>query len=258
MTSVSVVIPALNEAATVADVVRAALADTPLEVLVIDADSTDATAVEAEKAGATVLNWRSILPIEPLTGKGESLWRGVAAAKGEIVVFVDADLSSFQPGMVTALAQPFENPGIHLVKADYVRTFGDNPTGGGRVTELTAKPLLRLLFPELSHIRQPLGGEYAIRRKTACALPFVAGYGVEAGLLIDVALRYGTEAIDQVDLGSRRHKHQPLAALGAMADVVAATILQRSGQAVPIIERDPLDSYFDLVGSAPEEYEEPC
>lgn len=243
MSTVSVVIPALNEAPTVAGVVRAALADEPHEVIVIDADSTDDTAVNAQAAGAKVLNWREVLPGVPTRpGKGESLWRGVAAARGEIVVFIDADLTSLRPGMIQALVAPFADPAIHLVKADYVRTYGAAPTGGGRVTELTAKPLLRLLFPELAHIRQPLGGEYAIRRETARALPFVSGYGVEAGLLIDVAAVHGVGAIAQVDLGTRCHDHQPLSALGAMAEVVAATILQRGGRDLPIAQRDPLDS----------------
>lgn len=241
MNSVSVVIPALNEAPTVAKVVEAALADNPLEVLVIDADSHDATAREAHAAGARVLNWREIIDAEPIPGKGESLWRGVAAASGDIVVFVDADLTSFRPGMVKQLAEPFNDEAIHLVKADYVRTFGDNTTGGGRVTELTAKPLLRLLFPELSHIRQPLGGEYAIRRSTARLLPFVAGYGVEVGLLVDVASKCGVSSIAQVDLGSRSHNHQSLEALGRMADIVATTILQRHGHDIPLLQRDPLD-----------------
>lgn len=250
MSSISVVIPALNEEPTVAAVVEAALADAPLEVLVIDADSTDDTAGQARRAGARVLNWREILPVPTRPGKGESLWRGVAAAHGEIIVFVDADLSSFRPGMVRALAAPFADPAVHLVKADYLRTFGDRPTGGGRVTELTAKPLLRLLFPELAHIRQPLGGEYAIRRDTARALPFVGGYGVEAGLLIDVARAHGVGAIAQVDLGSRRHTHQPLSALTSMAEVVAATILNRSGRDVPVSQRDPLDLCGAAVGAA--------
>lgn len=243
MSTISVIIPALNEASTVAGVVRAVLADEPHEVIVIDADSTDDTAHNARLAGATVVNWREILPdLPPRPGKGESLWRGVAAATGDIVVFVDADLTSMRAGMIQTLVEPFADPSIHLVKADYIRTYEAAPTGGGRVTELTAKPLIRLLFPELSHIRQPLGGEYAIRRHTARTLPFVGGYGVEAGLLIDIASAFGVGAIAQVDLGSRCHNHQPLSALGAMAEVVAATILQRSGHDLPLAQRDPLDS----------------
>lgn len=229
---ISVVIPALNEEPTVGAVVSAVLADAPAEVLVIDADSEDATAAVAAAAGARVLNWREALPgIATRPGKGESLWRGVAAATGEIVVFIDADLSRPRPGMVTALARPFADPAIHLVKADYRRSLNGRPAGGGRVTELTAKPLLWLLFPELAHIRQPLAGEYAIRRSTALEVPFVAGYGVESGLLLDVAAAHGPDSVAQVDLGIRHHRNRPLHELGPMADSVAATILSRRGGA---------------------------
>lgn len=238
--SVSVVIPALNEERTVAHVVRACLADEPLEVIVIDADSTDETAARAAAAGARVCNWREVLDEEPRPGKGESLWRGVAAARGEVVVFIDADLESAAPGMVTALTEPFVDPHVQLVKVRYARSLNGQPTGGGRVTELSAKPLLRMFFPELAHIDQPLGGEYAIRRETALGLPFVAGYGVEAGLLIDVAKRYGPHAIAEVDLGTRAHRNRPLEELAPMADVVARTILSRAGVVGPVAQRPPL------------------
>ena len=237
---VSVVIPALNEEATVARVVTACLADCPHEVLVIDADSIDETAKEAARAGATVLNWREVLEdIAPVPGKGESLWRGVAAARGDVVVFVDADLDSAEPGMVNALARPFQDPGIHLVKAHYERTLGAQATGGGRVTELSAKPLLRLFFPELADIYQPLGGEYALRRASAVQLPFVADYGVEAGLLIDVWRVFGRASIAQVPLAPRRHRNKPLEQLAPMADVVAQTILARAGAGVPEVAERP-------------------
>lgn len=226
---ISVVIPALNEAATIAHVVAACRADNPAEVLVIDADSTDDTAAQATRAGACVLNWREVLPeISPRPGKGESLWRGLAAARGDVVVFVDADLESAAPGMVSALAAPFRRADVMLVKASYRRTLNGAASGGGRVTELTAKPLLRALFPELAHIEQPLGGEYALRAAAGRALPFVAGYGVEAGLLIDASLAHTPQAIAQVPLPDRRHRNRPLEQLAPMADVVARTILDRA------------------------------
>lgn len=226
---VSVVIPALNEEATIAHVIRACLADNPLEVLVIDADSTDSTAAEATVAGARVINWREVLPDIPVRpGKGESLWRGVHAAQGDIVVFVDADLESAAPGLVAALAEPFTDASVHLVKPVYRRTFGAEPNGGGRVTELTAKPLLSMFFPQLSHIYQPLGGEYAIRRSIARQLPFVDGYGVEAGLMIDMANFFGADSIAQVHLPPRVHRNRPLHQLAPMAKVVAETIVDRA------------------------------
>ena len=222
--SVSVVIPALNEQDTVAGVVEACLQSCADEVLVVDSDSTDATAERAAAAGARVVPWREVDPREPWAGKGEALWRGVKAASGDVVVFIDADVTSLEPWWVDALAAPFHNDTVHLVKAAYERVHA-----GGRVTELTAKPLLRALFPELSHIRQPLAGEYAIRRSTALRMPFVAGYGVEAGLLIDVASAHTPSAIAEAELSPREHRNRPLTQLGPMADVVARTILARAG-----------------------------
>ena len=241
------IIPALNEEATVGAVVRAVSAEAPHEVIVIDADSLDDTARLAREAGARVLNWREVLPgVEPCPGKGESLWRGVAAATGDVVVFVDADLKEVPEGLVAKLAAPFAEDGVHLANADYRRGWHGEPTGGGRVTELTAKPLLRLFYPQLAHLNQPLAGEYALRRATALRLPFVAGYGVEVGLLIDVLNAHGSAAIAEVNLGQRHHRNRPLAELGSMADVVAATILQRAGAlpagTLPPAERPALSS----------------
>ncbi|QPK79925.1 glucosyl-3-phosphoglycerate synthase [Corynebacterium lizhenjunii] len=242
---VSVIIPALNEEATVAAVVRACLADAA-DVVVIDADSTDSTAQQARSAGARVLNWREVLPdIAPRPGKGESLWRGVAAATGDVVCFIDADIESAEPGMVRALCAPLEDPTVHLVKARYERTLDGAASGGGRVTELTAKPLLREFFPDLRGVAQPLGGEYALRTSVARQLPFVEGYGVEAGLLIDVAQRWGSGAIAQVDLPPRRHRNRPLEQLAPMAQVVAHTILHRAGVVQGCAQRPPVD---DVMG----------
>ncbi|MEJ6012660.1 glucosyl-3-phosphoglycerate synthase [Corynebacterium sp. H127] len=224
----SVIIPALNEEDTVARVVTLALADNPLEVIVIDSESTDDTARRAREAGARVVDWREAMPIHSTRpGKGEALWRGVHVARGDFVVFIDADLIEPRPHIVRDLIQPFRNPGVHLVKAHYRRPLHSSPTGGGRVTELTAKPLLRALFPELAQIRQPLSGEYALRTSVARTCYFAAGYGVEIGLLIDVYLAFGVAAIAQVDLGVRRHRNRPLAELAPMAEVVTRTVLDR-------------------------------
>lgn len=236
--TVSVVIPALNEQDTVADVVSACCASRADEVLVIDSDSRDATARVAGSAGAKVINWRDVDAREPWPGKGEALWRGVKVARGDVVVFVDADVTNVTPQWVDLLAAPFTHPAVHLVKAAYTRSLGADGRGGGRVTELTAKPLLRVFFPELADIEQPLAGEYAIRRSSAVRLPFVSGYGVEVGLLIDVARHHTRAAVTEVALGSRAHRNRPLDELGPMADVVARTILARAngswiGDAVP-------------------------
>ncbi|MBV7293254.1 glucosyl-3-phosphoglycerate synthase [Corynebacterium sp. TAE3-ERU16] len=246
---VSVVIPALDEESTVAGVVAAVLADGPGEVLVIDSGSTDRTAARARAAGARVLDREEALPGIPVyPGKGEVLWRGVAAARGSVVVFVDADLTDPAPGMVHALVAPFSDPRVQLVKGDHRRPLGDDSDGGGRVTRLTALPLLRALNPELSHVRQPLTGEYGIRRATALDVPFVMGWGVESALLLDVAARFGADAVTSVDLGVRRHRNKPTRELEPVADAVVATILSRNGVRIPggctIPERPPLSALY--------------
>ena len=216
-----------------AGVVAKCLASRADEVIVIDSDSTDATAARADAAGARVVNWRDVDPREPWPGKGEALWRGVRAARGDVVVFVDADVTSLEPWWVDALAAPLDDDTVHLVKASYTRQGA-----GGRVTELTAKPLLRALFPSI-RVDQPLAGEYAIRRSTALSLPFVAGYGVEAGLLIDVAKQFGPHAVTQAELSPRTHRNRPLDELAGMADVVTRTILARAGAVADEVAERP-------------------
>lgn len=236
--SVSVVLPALNEEATVAGVVAAVAGhrDSGLvhEIVVVDPQSADRTAERAAAAGARVLDWRDAPGCGPTRpGKGEALWRGVAATTGDIVVFLDADVRDPDPGWVPALVAPLleswaDPEPVRLVKGRYRRDLpGD--VGGGRVTELTARPLLAAFRPELAGIAQPLSGEYAARRDTLEQLPFAAGYGVEIGLLIDVADRYGAGAIAEAELGARRHRNRPLAELAPMARQVAAAALRRVG-----------------------------
>ncbi len=250
--SVSVVIPALDEERTVGHVVttlrehlvdRVGLID---ELVVIDADSTDATAARARDAGARVVSQSAVLPeAGPGSGKGEALWKGLAATSGELIVFIDADVVDIGPGFVVGLLGPLlADTELALTKASYDRPLqvGETvtPSGGGRVTELLARPLLATFWPELAWIAQPLAGEYAGRRTVLESLPFVRGYGVELALLIDLAERYGPDAIAQVDLGRRRHEHQPLPALGKMAAELLHVALDRLGHQGRVLLTDPL------------------
>lgn len=232
--SVSVVLPALNEEATVAAViesVRPSLAAGIVdEIIVVDSDSTDATAEVAVAAGARVVNWADALPGVPTRpGKGEAMWRGVAAARGDVVVFLDADLRDPSPAFVPSLVAPLlADESVRLVKGHY-RRDAPGDVGGGRVTELTARPLLAAFRPDLAVIRQPLSGEYAAWRADLLELPFAPRYGVEIGLLIDVADRWGADSIHEVDLGVRAHRNRPLGQLAPMAVEVSATLLRKIG-----------------------------
>jgi glucosyl-3-phosphoglycerate synthase len=231
-TSVSVVIPARNEEATVGSIVSSirralgveaggvGLVD---EVIVVDDDSTDATAAVAGSAGATVVRG-------PGAGKGGALAVGVGAARGELVCFLDADVANFDPSFVVALLGPLlTDPAILLVKAFYERPLAGQAGEGGRVTELVARPAIELLAPELAWVRQPLAGETALRRWVLDHVRLASGYGVELKLLLDVASRFGTEAIAQVDLGERVHRNRPLADLVPQAKEVLAVALQHVG-----------------------------
>ena len=232
--TVSVVIPARDEERTVADVVSAiawlkdstGLVD---ELVVMDSDSTDATAGIAAKAGATVVAAREVAPeLGGYAGKGEALWKSLLVTKGDIVVFVDADLTRWGPHFVTGLLGPLlAEPGVRLVKGFYERLFPRTDNGdslasgdsadGGRVTELVARPLLSLWWPHLTRVVQPLAGEWAARRELMESLPIPVGYGIELAVLLDTARSRGLDAIAQVDLGSRGHKHQSSHDLALMA-----------------------------------------
>lgn len=235
--SVSVVLPALNEEATVADVVavvRPLLGTLVDELVVVDSGSTDDTAARAAAAGARVVHRTDVLPdLAPRPGKGEVLWRSLAATTGDLVVFLDSDLVDPDPDFVPALLGPLlTRDDVHLVKGFYRRPLRLESTGGGRVTELAARPLLNALRPELAGVVQPLGGEYAGTREFLESVPFAPGYGVEIGLLLDAHTRYGLAGIAQVNLGVRKHRNRDLRQLGPMAAQIAVTALRRCG--VPV------------------------
>ena len=237
---VTVIIPARDEAATVGTIVTAIAHELmtgprPLvdDLLVVDSDSIDDTAAVARRAGARVIATTDVLPeIPSVAGKGEAMWRGLAATSGDVVVFLDADLRSFTPAYVIALLGPIlADPGIHLVKACYDRPLvadsGRRVMGGGRVTELVARPLLNLHWPELAGVAQPLAGEYVVRRRIMEDLPIPCGYGVEFALLVDIYERFGLDALAQVDLGERLHRHQDQTRLGLMAAEIWQVALDR-------------------------------
>lgn len=261
---VSVVLPALDEAATVGTIVAAIrheLMDAvPLvdELVVMDSGSTDATAEVAAAAGARVEHRDAVLPsMGSVPGKGEVLWKSLAVTDSDLVVFVDADVTDFRAGFVPALLGPLlADPGVQLTKAIYDRTLstesGISPSGGGRVTELVARPLLNLHWPELAGVVQPLSGEYAARRELLDSVPFTSGYGVDIGLLIDVFERHGLDAIAQVDLGRRSHSHQSDAGLGRMASAICQTVLDRLSRHERLELRDrpsPALTQFQRVGA---------
>jgi len=257
--TVSVSIPARNEASTIAPIVQAIhrdlVAHTGLvdEIIVLDHASTDDTASIAQAAGATVVSANDTLAeFGPAIGKGDVLWRSLAAARGDVIVWLDADLESFTSDYVTRLLGPLLlDEQVSLVRATYDRTLNGKSAEGGRVTELTARPALKLLFPELAHVRQPLGGEYAIRRAVAESVPFEVDYGVEIGLLIDVAAQFGSKSIAQVDLGARVHRNRPLAELHDQAGEVLRAILARAGHDVLSTVVRPAFADIPVTGNRP-------
>jgi glucosyl-3-phosphoglycerate synthase len=238
--SVSVVLPALDEEETVGEIVAVIRRDlmerVPLvdEIVVVDSGSTDRTSEVAAAAGARVVHRDTILPrIPAVPGKGEVLWRSLLVTRGDIVCFVDADLKEFSSDFVSGIVGPLlTDPGVDLVKAMYDRplTLSDESASGtaaagrgGRVTELMARPLLNMHWPQLAGFVQPLGGEYAARRSLLERLPFPVGYGVELGMLVDALHLVGLDALAQVDVGVRKHRHQDGQALGRMAAAIYRT-----------------------------------
>jgi glucosyl-3-phosphoglycerate synthase len=236
---VSLVVPARNEAATVGAVVarvRAALMETVDlvdEIVVIDSDSVDDTYAVAESAGARVHRAAEIRPdLGTHPGKGEAMWKSLFVTSGDLVVFMDADLHDWDTHFVPGLLGPLlSDPQVQLVKGFYDRPGAEGPLEGGRVTELVARPLIALLFPELGTLVQPLAGEWAVRRSWFAGLRVPTGYAVELAALIDTVRAAGPDAIAQVDLGVRAHRHQALRDLGGMATQILAAALDRVGVA---------------------------
>lgn len=234
--TVSVVLPALNVAPTVgpicAAIVHAWMGEGGLvdELVVLDSASVDDTAAVAAANGARVVQDREVLPsMGAGRGKGEAMWKSLAATTGDIVVWIDSDIVDFDPLFVPRLLAPLlTNPDIGYVKAFYRRPIGGASSGGGRVTEICARPLINRFFPELAGFVQPLSGEAAGRRELLTRVPFLSGYAVELGLLIDILGLVGLDGLAQIDLGERRHDNQPVEALGRMAYEITHAALCRS------------------------------
>lgn len=242
---VSVVIPARDEQETIADIVsgireelieRCAIVD---ELVVMDSDSTDDTARIAIDNGAVVYATRDVRPdLGSFAGKGEALWKSLFVTSGDVLVYVDADLTEWGPHFVSGLLGPLlTDPQVVLVKGFYDRVLDDgsetHAPQGGRVTELVARPLLNLGWPELAAVVQPLAGEWAVRRSVMEQLHVPVGYGIEIATLLDVWRSAGLGGLAQVDLGERAHSHQSVHDLGVMAAEILHTVARRAGVAVP-------------------------
>jgi hypothetical protein len=237
--TISLALPALNEEATIGKVIltvkKALMDDVPLldEIVVIDSASTDRTRQIAEGLGVPVYVHQELLPeLGARAGKGEALWKSLLVTRGDIIAWIDTDIINIHPHFVYGIVGPLLlDRAIQLVKGFYRRPLrmGDKiqVSGGGRVTELTARPLLNLFYPELSGVVQPLAGEYAGRRESLEKASFFSGYGVETGLLIDVFEQFGLRAIAQVDLQERIHRNQGLEALSKMSFAIIQAVLRK-------------------------------
>jgi glucosyl-3-phosphoglycerate synthase len=257
--STTLIFPARNVAGTIGTILsvvedlsaRTGLLD---QVIVIDADSPDGTADVARAHGAEVYSENELMrDYGPAQGKGDAMWRALSVARGDIVMFADADSDDFEEHFVYGTLGPLlADPQLQFVKGAFRRPFKQQGReekvldGGGRVTELMAKPLINLFYPELAGFVQPLAGEFAARREVLSSVPFFTGYGVEIGMLIDVFDQVGLAAMAQVDLGTRQNRHQSLASLSRMSSVVLRTVAAREGL-VRRVERDLGDSVPGLL-----------
>ncbi len=252
--TVSLCIPTLNEEKTIGKeivIFKSELVNRyPLldEIAVIDSGSEDKTLEVAASFGADTYLSNDILPeIESKKGKGENLWKAIYQLKGDIIVYIDADIKNIHPRFVYGLVAPLiYRPEVQYVKAFYDRPLafsqGVRPSGGGRVTEILVRPLFSLFFPELTAIIQPLSGEYAVRREVLEQIPFPIGYGVETSHLIDVYQLYGLSAFAQTDLDQRVHRNQQTRSLGRMSFGILQTFLSRLDKLEIIGDLPPMDT----------------
>jgi glucosyl-3-phosphoglycerate synthase len=246
--TVTLILPTRNVATTLGFILktvtglndRTGLID---QVVVVDADSRDGTQEIARAWGAETYSENELLPdFGPAAGKGDAMWRALSVARGDLVMYADTDTLDFGEHFIYGTLGPLLMvPGVRFSKAAYRRPFAQGnqfiADGGGRVTELMAKPLLNFFYPELTGFVQPLAGEFAAYREVLCGIPFFTGYGVEIGLLIDVLEAVGLPAMAQVDLGTRQNRHQPLAGLTRMSSAVLRAVDRR----VHLTEPEPLE-----------------
>jgi glucosyl-3-phosphoglycerate synthase len=262
---ISLALPALDEEATVGDIIaiikRSLIEEAPLldEVVLIDSGSQDQTRAIAQAHGIPVYIHNQILPqYGSFVGKGEALWKSLYVLKGDIVAWTDTDIRNFHPRFIYGLLGPLlREPRLVYCKGFYRRPLrqGDTlvATGGGRVTELMARPMLNLFYPELSGIVQPLAGEYAARRTAIEQVPFFTGYGVETGMLIDLLEHHGLGALAQVDLQQRIHRNQELLPLSKMSFAIAQVVLRRLEQRQRVRLLEPVNQNMKLIRYAADE-----
>jgi glucosyl-3-phosphoglycerate synthase len=260
--TISLALPAINEEATIGDIIgksqQALMEEVALldEIVLIDSRSQDRTREIAESYGLPVYIHQDILPqYGSFAGKGEALWKSLYVLKGDLIVWCDTDITNFHPRFIYGLLGPLlREPRVVYSKGFYRRPIkvGDTvvATGGGRVTELTARPLLNLFYPELSGVVQPLSGEYAARREAVEWAPFFTGYGVETGMLIDLLQHHGLGALTQVDLQQRIHRNQDLLSLSKMAFAIIQVVMQRMEQRQRAQLVEPINQNMKLIQHA--------
>lgn len=263
---VSVCLPTLNTAETVGETLRVFRTELverhPLidQLCIIDSRSTDGTLDIAEAQGAQIFFDDEILPdLEPEAGKGEALWKSLFVLEGDIIVWVDSDIENIHPRFAYGLIGPLlADPDIGYVKGFYERPLkvGESlrPSGGGRVTELTVRPMLNLFYPELAGLIQPLSGEYAGRRTVLEAVPFFTGYGVETGLIIDICARFGLGALAQCDLEVRIHNNQDIGSLSKMSFGILQALFKRLEADGKVVVNTELETVYNSIARHGAEY----